>query len=44
TEKTDAICLIVSEETGKISYIKDGEFVLFKNTQELIEMIRYDLN
>ncbi|MDO9594480.1 MAG: diadenylate cyclase CdaA [Lutibacter sp.] len=44
TEKTDALCLIVSEETGKISYIKDGEFVLFKNTQELIEMIRYDLN
>lgn len=44
TEKTDALCLVVSEETGKISYIKDGEFVLFKNNQELIEMIRYDLN
>jgi DNA integrity scanning protein DisA with diadenylate cyclase activity len=35
--------LVVSEETGKISYIRDGEFVLFKNTQELIEIIRYDL-
>lgn len=44
TEKTDALCIAVSEETGKISYIKDGEFVLFKNTPELIEMIRYDLN
>ena len=44
TEKTDALCLIVSEETGKISYIKDGEFALFKNTEELIETIRYDLN
>ncbi|WP_456375949.1 diadenylate cyclase CdaA [Lutibacter sp.] len=44
TEKTDALCLIVSEETGKISYAKDGEFVLFKNNNELIETIRYDLN
>jgi len=44
TEKTDALCLVVSEETGKMSYIKDGEFVLFKNSNELIETIRYDLN
>lgn len=44
TEKTDALCLIVSEETGKMSYIKDGEFILFKNSNELIETIRYDLN
>jgi uncharacterized protein (TIGR00159 family) len=43
TEKTDALCLVVSEETGKVSYIKDGEFVLFKNYNELIETIRYDL-
>ncbi|SNR46706.1 TIGR00159 family protein [Lutibacter agarilyticus] len=44
TEKTDALCLVVSEETGKMSYIKDGEFVFFKNNNELIETIRYDLN
>lgn len=44
TEKTDALSLTVSEETGQISYMKDGEFVLFKNTEELIEIIRYDLN
>ncbi len=44
TEKTDALCLLVSEETGKISYIKDGEFVLFKTSDELVEKIRYDLN
>lgn len=44
TEKTDALCIIVSEETGKISYVKDGEFVLFNNTNELLELIRYDLN
>ncbi len=44
TEKTDALCIVVSEETGQISYIKDGEFILFKNNNELIETIRYDLN
>ena len=44
TEKTDALCLVISEETGKISYIKDGEFVLFKTLQELAETIRYDLD
>lgn len=44
TEKTDALSLIVSEETGKLSYVKDGEFVLYKNINELIETIRYDLN
>ncbi len=44
TEKTDALCLIVSEETGKISYVKDGEFILFKNNNQLVETIRYDLN
>ncbi|NOR27013.1 MAG: TIGR00159 family protein [Lutibacter sp.] len=43
TEKTDALCVLVSEETGEISYIKDGEFVLFKSNNELIETIRYDL-
>jgi len=44
TEKTDALCLVVSEETGQISYIKDGEFMLYNNNNELIETIRYDLN
>lgn len=44
TEKTDALCLVVSEETGQISYVKDGEFVLSKSNNELIETIRYDLN
>ncbi len=44
TEKTDALCLIVSEQTGKMSYIKDGEFVLFNDNNHLIETIRYDLN
>ncbi len=43
TEKTDALALVVSEETGQISYIKDGEFVMFKDASELTEMIKTDL-
>ena len=44
TERTDALCLAVSEETGKVSYIKDGEFVLYKDENDLIEKIRLDLS
>ncbi|WP_031425850.1 diadenylate cyclase CdaA [Flavimarina sp. Hel_I_48] len=44
TEKTDAVALVVSEETGQISYLKDGDFALFKNNEELIEMLRTDLS
>lgn len=43
TEKTDAVCLLVSEETGELSYIKDGEFVLFKSSEELIEKLQQQL-
>ena len=43
TEKTDALALIVSEETGQISYINNGEFIIFKTTEELIEKIKRDL-
>jgi uncharacterized protein (TIGR00159 family) len=43
TEKTDALALVVSEETGHISYFKDGEFIVFEDTQELTEMIKKDL-
>jgi len=44
TEKTDALCLLVSEETGEISYIKDGAFDLYIDYNELIEKIKEDLN
>ncbi|SFB75841.1 TIGR00159 family protein [Flagellimonas taeanensis] len=44
TEKTDAVCLVVSEETGSISYIKNGEFVPFKGAEELIKLIKKDLD
>ena len=43
SEKTDAVCLLVSEETGEISYIKDGEFVLHESYDELNEKLRKDL-
>ena len=43
TEKTDAVCILVSEETGEISYIKDAEFVLYKDVTELIEKVKKDL-
>ena len=43
TEKTDAVCLLVSEETGEISYIKDGEFVLYSTPEVLNEKLKKDL-
>ncbi len=44
TEKTDALALVVSEETGQTSYIKDGQFVMFETMEELSEKIKEDLN
>ncbi|MDY0780274.1 diadenylate cyclase CdaA [Tenacibaculum sp. IB213877] len=44
TERTDAVCLLVSEETGEISYIKDGEFVLYKGIEQLIEKLKKDVS
>ena len=43
TEKTDALALVVSEETGHISYFKDGEFVVYEDTSELNAIIKRDL-
>lgn len=43
TEKTDALALVVSEETGQMSYIKNGEFKLFKSREELVTMLTSDL-
>ncbi|TCI94417.1 diadenylate cyclase CdaA [Tenacibaculum sp. M341] len=44
TEKTDAVCILVSEETGEISYIKDGNFVLYKTIEVLTETLKKDLS
>jgi len=43
TEKTDALAIVVSEESGQISYIKNGEFIIYKDAHDLIEMIKRDL-
>lgn len=43
SEKTDALCLTVSEETGEISYIKDGNFELYANESELVEKLEKDI-
>ena len=43
TEKTDALALVVSEETGQISYLKDGKFVMFEDLDELSTKLEEDL-
>lgn len=43
TEKTDAVCLVVSEENGQISYLKEGDFVLFDGIDDLIKQMEKDL-
>ena len=43
TEKTDAVALVVSEETGQISYLKNGEFVMFEDIQDLTTLLYKDL-
>ncbi|HEX5743250.1 MAG TPA: diadenylate cyclase CdaA [Flavobacteriaceae bacterium] len=43
TERTDALCVLVSEETGKISYIKDGIIIIDRTSNEITEMILKDL-
>ena len=44
SEKTDAVVLVISEQTGKLSYVKDGAFCKFKNTEELRRMLTDDLS
>ena len=44
TERTDAIAIAVSEETGQISCFRNGEFLPFKDTAELAEILKKDLD
>jgi uncharacterized protein (TIGR00159 family) len=44
TEKSDAVCIVVSEENGQISYLKDGDFVLFNDASELQQLLEKDLS
>lgn len=43
TLRYDAVAIVVSEETGQISYIKNGEFILYDSLEDLIEIIKGDL-
>lgn len=43
TEKTDTLALVVSEENGQISYLKNGDFVMFKDAEDLADKIKNDL-
>ncbi len=43
TEKTDALCILVSEETGEISYVKDGDFELYADYKELTDKLKQDI-
>ena len=43
TEESDAISIVISEETGKLSYIKSGKIISFKNNEELKSLIINDL-
>ncbi|MEO6347039.1 MAG: DNA integrity scanning protein DisA nucleotide-binding domain protein, partial [Aquaticitalea sp.] len=43
SEKTDALALVVSEETGQISFVMNGEFVMFEDSEELLELIAKNL-
>lgn len=44
TEKTDALVLVVSEETGAISYFRNGERIPFNSYKELSEMLSKDMD
>lgn len=44
SEKTDAVVLVVSEETGVISYFKHGERFPFSSLKELSEMLSKDMD
>ena len=43
SEKTDALCLVVSEETGEVSYIKDGNFELYHTFEELAKKLQQNV-
>lgn len=43
TEKTDALALVVSEESGEITYLKNGEFIPFDGLIALSALIKEDL-
>jgi len=43
TEKTDALVVVISEENGKITYVKDGQFIDVTNLDKWKAQISNDL-
>ena len=43
TEKTDATAIVISEQTGKMTYFKNGDFIKFDSHGELNKLIIEDL-
>jgi DNA integrity scanning protein DisA with diadenylate cyclase activity len=43
TEKTDAIAIVVSEEKGKITFIKNGEIHPYQDIENLKTMIEVEM-
>ncbi len=39
TEQTDAICVVVSEETGQVSFVQSGQLIPIKKREELRNML-----
>ena len=44
TEKTDALVLVISEQTGKVAYFKNGGFFNFDSFKDLEKTISQDLS
>ena len=44
TEKTDALVLVISEQTGKVAYFKNGGWVNFDSFKDLEKTISQDLS
>ena len=44
TEKTDALVLVISEQTGKVAYFKNGGFFNFDSFEDLEKTISQDLS
>ena len=44
SEQSDAVCIVISEEKGKISYIKNGDFYEFKDDKSLKHLLLEDLS
>lgn len=44
TEKTDAVVIVISEQTGKITYVKNSELETLKNVDQLKNLLQHDLS